>query len=227
MREVSFSKGRILIATENPNKIEGEIQLAVNGRNYRERVEEEDTFRTVTSSNLVSSFEVNSENEEDDAEVDRIDDELDASKINNRKSVDDMESQGNETLVDSAKINKEEAQKVETKCINGSHQSELEKEPAFKEPADFGRSERVKHNENFGCCDNINEVSTNSTHGLDSIVQDSLSPVDEDCVESIQKNIQAQNAESNLDGNNDQEKHIELNVELIKSESSCKTAARI
>ncbi|KAG5550627.1 hypothetical protein RHGRI_015539 [Rhododendron griersonianum] len=126
---------------------------------------------------------------------------LDASKINSRKPVDDMESQGNEVFGDRAKISEEETGKVETNYINGSHQSELEKEPAA-----HGRSERGKHNENFDSCDNINEVSTNSDHGLDSIVQDSQSPVVEDCVESVQKNTQAQNAEFYLDGNQDQEK---------------------
>ncbi|KAI8573276.1 hypothetical protein RHMOL_Rhmol01G0265700 [Rhododendron molle] len=197
LREVSFTKGRILIATENPNKIEGEVQLVVNGRKYSVRVEEEDTFRTVPLTNLVSNSEVNSENEEEDDEVDGVDDELDASKTMKQNSMDDMENQGNEILDDRAKINEEEAEKVETNCINGSHQAGLEKEPVHEDSPAQRKSGGGKHFENYASCENMSEESNNSDHGLDSIVQDSRSPPVEECVESVQKNFQVLNAEPN------------------------------
>ncbi|KAG5551820.1 hypothetical protein RHGRI_010049 [Rhododendron griersonianum] len=200
--------GRILIATENPNKIEGEVQLVVNGRNYIVRVEEEDTFRTVSSTNLVSNFEVNLENEEGDVEVVRIDDEVDDIKNKKQNSVGDMEIQGNEILDDRAKINEEEAKKVEKNCINGSHQAGLEKEPVHEELLAQRKSVRGKHIENLDSCENNKEESFNSDHGLDSIVQDSQSPLIEDCFESIRKNIPVQNAESNLEVSQDQENEL-------------------
>ncbi|KAF7131755.1 hypothetical protein RHSIM_Rhsim09G0140400 [Rhododendron simsii] len=91
LREVSFAEGRVLIATENPSKIDGEVQLIVKGRKYNVRVEEEDTFRTVNSTYLVS----NSEAQEEDDEADNTEDDRDASKKKEENSVDDMEQQRN------------------------------------------------------------------------------------------------------------------------------------
>lgn len=42
LKEVSFDKGRILLATENPYRIAGKIHLAVDGNIYMVRVEEEE-----------------------------------------------------------------------------------------------------------------------------------------------------------------------------------------
>ncbi|KAG5567237.1 hypothetical protein RHGRI_002704 [Rhododendron griersonianum] len=172
------------------------------------RVEEEDTFRTVPSTNLVSNSEVNSEDEDEDDEVDRVDDELDANKTMKQNSVDDMENQGNEILDDRAKINEEEAEKVETNCINGSHQDGWEKEPVHEESHAQRKSGGGEHIENCASCENINEESNNYDHGLDSIAQDSQSPLAEECVESVQKNFQLLNAEPNLGDNQDQEKGV-------------------
>ncbi|KAG5551566.1 hypothetical protein RHGRI_009839 [Rhododendron griersonianum] len=174
------------------------------------RVEEEDTFRTVPSTNLVSNSEVNSEEEQEDDEVGRVDDEVDASKTMKQNSVDDMENQGNESLDDRAKINEEEVEKDETNDINGSHKDELEKEPAHEESYaqwKSGGARGGKHIENFASCENINEES-HTSHGLVSIVQDSQSPIAEECVESVQKNFQVLNAEPNLGNNQDQEKGV-------------------
>lgn len=49
LRDSSFLKGRMLVATEQSCKIEGKVQLFVGSSNYMVRVEEEDTFRTVVS----------------------------------------------------------------------------------------------------------------------------------------------------------------------------------
>ncbi|KAF7126497.1 hypothetical protein RHSIM_Rhsim11G0186100 [Rhododendron simsii] len=173
---------------------------------YSVRVEEEDTFRTVPSTNLVSNSEVNSENEKEDDEVDRVDDVLDASKTMKQNSVDDMEKQGNEISDDRAKINEEEAERVETNCVNGSHQAGLEKEPVHEESPAQRKSGGGKHIENSASCENSIEESL--VHGLDSIVQDSQSPLAEECVESVQNNFQGLNAEPNLGDNQDQEKGV-------------------
>ncbi|KAF7129699.1 hypothetical protein RHSIM_Rhsim10G0184600 [Rhododendron simsii] len=174
------------------------------GNEYNVRVEEEDTFRTVSSTNLVPNFEVTSENEEEDDEVDKVDDELDA----NKNSVDDMETQGNEMLDDRAKTNEEEAEKVETNYNNGSHQAGLEKAPFHEESLAQRKSVKGKYTEKPDSCENNNEESINSDHGLDSIVQDSQSPVIEECFESVLKNVPVQNTESNPGANYDQEKEV-------------------
>ncbi|KAH7840564.1 hypothetical protein Vadar_018662 [Vaccinium darrowii] len=48
----SYEKGRILIATDQSQKIEGNIGLVVDGTRYMVRIEEEDFFRKVESSNF-------------------------------------------------------------------------------------------------------------------------------------------------------------------------------
>lgn len=140
--------------------------MVVNERKYTVRVEEEDTFRTVALAIQVSSAEVNSENEEENDEVDSLDDDRDASKNKKGNAVDDMEILRNEISDDRAKINEEEAERIETNGINGSHQSELGKEPVHIEPPDQRKTVEGKHLENHVSCENNNEESTNSAHGL-------------------------------------------------------------
>ncbi|KAF7143615.1 hypothetical protein RHSIM_Rhsim05G0007500 [Rhododendron simsii] len=159
---------------------------------------------TVSSTNLVPNFEVTSENEEGDDEVDKVDAELDA----NKNSVDDIETQGNEMLDDRAKTDEEEAEKVETNYNNGSHQAGLEKAPFHEESLAQRKSVKGKYTEKPDSFENNNEESINFDHGLDSIVQDSQSPVIEECFESVLKNIPVQNAESNPGANYDQEKEV-------------------
>ncbi|KAI8535773.1 hypothetical protein RHMOL_Rhmol10G0199800 [Rhododendron molle] len=88
LREVSFAKGRLLIATENPNRIEGEVQLIVNGRRYNVRVVEEETFRTV-----ISTYQVTNPEAEEEDEVDKTDGDRNASSKKNGDLMDDMEKQ--------------------------------------------------------------------------------------------------------------------------------------
>ncbi|KAF7115527.1 hypothetical protein RHSIM_RhsimUnG0052900 [Rhododendron simsii] len=188
----------------NPNMKGFEKRGNESGRKYNVRVEEEDTFRTVSSTNLVPNFEVTFENKEEDDEVEKVDDELDA----NKNSVDDMETQGNEMLDDRAKTNEEEAEKVETNYNNGSHQAGLEKAPLHEESLAQRKSVKGKYTEKPDSCENNNKESINSDHGLESIVQDSQSPVIEECFESVLKNVPVQNAESNPGANYDQEKEV-------------------
>ncbi|KAG5529905.1 hypothetical protein RHGRI_030325 [Rhododendron griersonianum] len=172
-------------------------------------MEEEDTFRTIPSTNqLVPNFEVYSVNEEEDDEVDKVDDELVANKNKKRNSVDDMEIQGIESVDDRAKLNEEEVERVEANCIIESHPFGLEKEPVFEKS--FGQRKSIggKYSENMDSCENNNDESSNSDHGLESFVQDSLSLINEDCFESVHKNFPDQNEDSNLEVNKDQDKEV-------------------
>ncbi|KAH7864381.1 hypothetical protein Vadar_028945 [Vaccinium darrowii] len=50
----SYEKGRILIATDQSQNIEGNIELVANGTRYMVRIEEEGSFRKVESSNFIA-----------------------------------------------------------------------------------------------------------------------------------------------------------------------------
>lgn len=54
LRGSSYEKGRILIATDQTQRIEGVVELVVDGIRYLVRIEEDDSFRKVESSNLLS-----------------------------------------------------------------------------------------------------------------------------------------------------------------------------
>ncbi|KAG5525596.1 hypothetical protein RHGRI_032037 [Rhododendron griersonianum] len=196
MREVTFVKGRVLIATESHNKIDGEIQLMVDGRKYNVRVEEEGTFRTVTATNQAGNHEANSEHEKEDGEVDRRVVDMDASKDKHEVLVADMELQGNVTLNVKGKINEEEAKESENKeeeaekarnnGLNDSHYSGKEILVASQGAESLGKLDSGENNY---------EESINSALGLDSIVQDSLSPLIEECIESAKVSRQLQYTE--------------------------------
>ncbi|XP_058203039.1 uncharacterized protein LOC131317507 [Rhododendron vialii] len=87
LREVSFEKGRFLIATEKSCKIEGKVQLIVEGKRFMVSVEEEESFRIVSSSKQVSSpgSEVSKPTEEDD-DVDSTSDDKVANGTKNNVS---------------------------------------------------------------------------------------------------------------------------------------------
>ncbi|KAG5550312.1 hypothetical protein RHGRI_015314 [Rhododendron griersonianum] len=51
-----------------------------------------------------------------------------------------------------------------------------------------------------------NEESINSVHGLDSIVQDSQTPLNEDCLESVNNSSQVQNTETQVGLEQEQER---------------------
>ncbi|KAG5547508.1 hypothetical protein RHGRI_013259 [Rhododendron griersonianum] len=66
LKEISFDKGRILLATENPNRIASKIQLIVDGKGYIVRVEKKESFRIVGSSKIFYSSGSKRVGEDDD-----------------------------------------------------------------------------------------------------------------------------------------------------------------
>ncbi|KAG5564392.1 hypothetical protein RHGRI_000551 [Rhododendron griersonianum] len=191
-----YHVGRVLIATENPSKIGGEIQLMVDGRKYKVRVEEEGTFRTVSATYQAGNHEANSVHEKEDGEVDRRVVDMDASKDKHEGLVADMELQGNVTLNVKGKINEEEAKESENK----EEEAEKARNNGLNDSQYSGKEILVASQgaESLGKLDsgeNNNEESINSALGLDSIVQDSLSPLNEECIESAKVSRQLQYTE--------------------------------
>ncbi|KAI8536289.1 hypothetical protein RHMOL_Rhmol10G0245900 [Rhododendron molle] len=211
LKETSFAKGKILIATEKSNKIEGQVKLKVNGRIYSVRVEEEDTFRTVSSKDQAS----NSEAEEEDDYVEDTDDDRDASSKKEENPMDDVEKQRNKCTDDMAKNKEEQGVKGDNSDINGSHQYGLEEEPDHEKPPVQEKTVGEVFIGNTNAGKSSNEESINSIHGPDSIVQDSQSPLIEDCVESANHCSQFQNIEAQQGKN--QEQGIKILVDLNPS----------
>ncbi|KAI8568827.1 hypothetical protein RHMOL_Rhmol02G0230500 [Rhododendron molle] len=179
--------------------------MKVNGRIYRVRVEEEDTFRTVSSKDQAS----NSEAEEEDDYVEDTEDERDASSKKEENPMDDMEKQSNKCTDDMAKNKEEEDVKGDNRDINGSHQYGLEEEPDHEKPPVQEKTVGDMFIRNTNAGESCNEESFNSIHGLDSIVQDSQSPLIEECVESASHCRQFQNIEAQQGKNQEQVKEKE------------------
>ncbi|KAG5560703.1 hypothetical protein RHGRI_003890 [Rhododendron griersonianum] len=108
-----------------------------------------------------------------------------------------MELQGNRILNDRAQNNEEEAKESENKeeeaekagnnGFNDNHLSGREILQALQGAGTLG---------NHVDGENSNEESINSFLGLDSIVQDSQSPLNEDCIESAKDSSQRQYTEA-------------------------------
>ncbi|KAG5554798.1 hypothetical protein RHGRI_012379 [Rhododendron griersonianum] len=208
LKEISYAKARILIASESSNKIEGEVQLIVNGRKSCVQVVEEETFRTVTSTVHTG----NPEAEIQDDEVDNTGDDKDASRNKEVNLADDMERQRKEYSDDKV----EEAEKFEEderdeNSDNGSHQSVVGKEPNVEKSPLQVETVGDMAQRNIVSDERFNEESSNSVQGLDSIVQDSQSPLNEECLESINNSSQVQNTEAHE--GNEQEQERERDIE--------------
>ncbi|KAG5540446.1 hypothetical protein RHGRI_020602 [Rhododendron griersonianum] len=163
-------------------------------------MEEEESFRTVISTIRVPDYVVNSEPDKEDDEVDNEDDDKDASKEKEDKLVDDMEKHRVKNSDDRAKNNKEEAEKMKEHGFNGRHQSGLENEPAHEKQA-------VQGDMPIGIpitVESSTEESSNSAHGLVSFVQDSQSPINEECLDYANSRGQDQNAEIRLGDKHEQ-----------------------
>ncbi|KAI8568926.1 hypothetical protein RHMOL_Rhmol02G0238700 [Rhododendron molle] len=106
LKEVSFDKGRVLIATENTGKICDKIQVIVDGQAYTIRVEEEDNFRKIHGQK---------ESGEDD-EVDRLENELEDNRMVNERHVDGVDDVVKQKVDESAYL---EVEKKVTNAING------------------------------------------------------------------------------------------------------------
>ncbi|KAG5524804.1 hypothetical protein RHGRI_031461 [Rhododendron griersonianum] len=180
--------------------LRGEVQLMVDRRKYIVTMEEEESFRTVISTIRVPDYVVNSEPDKEDDEVDNEDDDKDASKEKEDKLVDDMEKHRVKNSDDRAKNNKEEAEKMKEHGFNGRHQSGLENEPAHEKQA-------VQGDMPIGIpitVESSTEESSNSAHGLVSFVQDSQSPINEECLDYANSRGQDQNAEIRLGDKHEQ-----------------------
>ncbi|KAG5556512.1 hypothetical protein RHGRI_006944 [Rhododendron griersonianum] len=158
-------------------------------------MEEEDSFRTVISKIRALEYVVNSDPEEEDDEVDNEDGDKNASKEKEDNPVDDMEKHRVENLDDRAKNNEKEAEKLKEHDFNGRQQSELEKEPVHLKQAVQGDMPIGIPN----TVENSIEESSNSAHGLVSFVQDSQSPINEECLDYANCKRQDKNAEIRLD----------------------------
>ncbi|KAG5531049.1 hypothetical protein RHGRI_025864 [Rhododendron griersonianum] len=94
--------------------------------------------------------------------------------------------------------NEEEAEKDVNKGLDDSHQSGLKKVAAAQRAMPLG---------NHVIGENSNEESINSALGLDSIVQDSQSPLIDECLESVNNSSQFQYAEARVGDNQKQGKN--------------------
>ncbi|KAF7120561.1 hypothetical protein RHSIM_Rhsim13G0125400 [Rhododendron simsii] len=192
LREKSYEKGRLLIATDNFRKIEGIMQITVERKVYEIIVEEEETFRIISSSKDFSNSGSEADGDGDDmAEADKdakknadwVEEDKDANtppKIQSEKDetnrgdkVNDVEvtdtcNGGLKNIDQEIARNKEKEvrQSMADKTTNalgvGNHQS--------WEPRSANSTSPLTADEG------INEVNSNSTHGLDSLVPDSQSP---------------------------------------------------
>lgn len=208
LQEASYEKGRILIATENPSKIEGKIQLIVEGKRYMIRVEEEQSFRIVKSSKKFSRISLGSEGakssmsgkEKDD--MDKKDADKDANRLREDKSGEDSETEKR----DIAAIN-EEIDKAFTVRQNGNllenstvHAEENNQAVAAvtintKEMDDRQlRLPELATNPILELVEVRNNEGSQFTHGLESIVQDSLKADLENETSNLQSVVQESEA---------------------------------
>ncbi|KAG5561213.1 hypothetical protein RHGRI_004292 [Rhododendron griersonianum] len=180
LRELSFEKGRVLLATDNPNKIVGIIQLIVDGSKYNVRVEEESSFRVVTSSSQFSSFGSKVVGEEED-DVDRSKDDKENKRTRGKKQVDDM---GKQKDVEASVV-------ADVGAFNAANTSH-----------DVFPLDDVPHQARAGLEFNLKETEdsndhiSNSSQGLVSFVQDSRSPPQEECQGAESTNIEAKIGEA-------------------------------
>ncbi|KAF7138728.1 hypothetical protein RHSIM_Rhsim07G0051900 [Rhododendron simsii] len=108
-----------------------------------------------------------------------------------------MTAKNNEEEAEEFESNEEEAEKVVNEGLNDNYQSSLKKVAAAQAAMSLG---------NHATDENSNVESINSALGLDSIVQDSQSPLTEECLESVNNSSQLQYAEARVGENQKQGK---------------------
>lgn len=123
LREVSFEKARLLVVTDETNKIEGQVHLNVNGKGYWIRVEEEESFRTVSPSIQLSCS--GSESKVEDDEVDesfKLKDYV-AEKVQScndkdvtKNDLDDSEIKSNERVEDTLEMEDQLPKGMNSNC---------------------------------------------------------------------------------------------------------------
>ncbi|KAF7112719.1 hypothetical protein RHSIM_RhsimUnG0200600 [Rhododendron simsii] len=192
LREKSYEKGRLLIATDNFRKIEGTIQLTVERKVYEIIVEEEESFRVVRSSKDFSSSGSEADGEDDDM----ADSDKDANKDADWAEGDKKANTSPIIQSDKDKTNKECVKNdMEGSATNNESIKAIDQEHASNKATVVRQSmadttinvvEEGKHRSlepksanstsPNGADDGFNEVNSNSTHGLDSMVLESQSP---------------------------------------------------
>lgn len=192
LREKSYEKGRLLLATDNFKKIEGIMQITVERKVYEIVVEEEETFRIISSSKDFSNSGSEADGDGDDmAEADKDakknadweEEDKDANSPPKIQSEKDETNRGD-------KVNDVEV--IDT-CNGGL--KNIDQESARNKEKEVRQSMADKTTNALGVRNNqsweprsanstspltvdegINEVNSNSTHALDSLVLDSQSP---------------------------------------------------
>lgn len=178
LKEASYEKGRLLIATEHPSKIEGKVQLIVDGKRYMVRVEEEQSFRIVKSSKHLSSLVSEGSKglvpEEEDDDMDMVDVDMDTNHGRKNKSGDDNVAGERVSDAVNAEANKD---------LNGGMEIPTDHEgvKAAKINTLEGNNSQVGQpmaatNPILELVEVSNNEESQASHGLDSVVQDSLSP---------------------------------------------------
>lgn len=208
LRELSFEKGRVLLATDNPNKIVGIIQLIVDGSKYNVRVEEESSFRVVTSSSQFSSFGSKVIGEEED-DVDRSKDDKENKRTRGKKQVDDMGKQKDveaSVVADVGAFNAANTSHDVFPLDDVPHQARAGLEFKFGMAADALNAIGVKVQHSLVPksadltlqkeTEDSNDHISNSSQGLVSFVQDSRSPPQEECQGAESTNIEAKIGEA-------------------------------
>lgn len=175
---MSFEEGRILIATEESNKIDEIIKLKVNGKQYEVRVVESESFRTVQSiQNCCRSIEV--PQQEDDDDVDNSKDEVADNEIEDQ-------SKGNKK----AKESTEDSGKLLNEVATSQHAVENINEEEQKTPecpVKEGPNKQVLNQPTQNVllalegANSIHEGESIASHGLASYVEDSEGPIMEAC----------------------------------------------
>lgn len=183
LKEISYDKGRILIVTEKCTRI-GQIQISVGEIQYKVRIEEHESFRTILSSMQPSMQGPQSANEDDD--VDYGKDRRDANKaidspirnqqvekdvqLENKK--DDLESDenGDGNLNDLLKDNNLPLRVEELQIINADNNVLLLEEQQYQVP-------RLGGTLALNGVDGIDGENSNEINGLEFIVEDSDGPI--------------------------------------------------
>ncbi|KAG5562078.1 hypothetical protein RHGRI_004952 [Rhododendron griersonianum] len=175
---VYAESGRFLIATEKSSKIEGKVQLIVEGKRYMVSVEEEEFFRIVSSSKQGSSpgSEVSKPREEDD-DVDSSSDDKEANGTKRNVSEKDNSAiERNEGVKGDLLINtKAHAVSLENTACHVKKDNQVlvaqgpeDQQTKVQKPAEISNQEGVE--------ESSKKEKSHSTQDLDSVVQDSVDP---------------------------------------------------
>lgn len=167
LREVSYEKGRVLIVTTEENKIKGQVQLVVNGRKFIIKIEEEESFRSLTPDFLCSVSDSN--NIADDAE-ENSSDRMEAYVDMKAQSCKDMEIVNNdqENLGTNGRIEKgEDSLTVETNGIVEVVEDTLEMEGQLAK----GKNSNIIFNDNYSYAEALRKPAAHTNVMVENLVE--------------------------------------------------------